>query len=344
MRTARLVWLAAAALAFACLPVVRAGMDADLPVVRAGMDADGMKLDEMKEAFAGLMKERAGLGEQSRAHMQRIRDTGAAVSGPRAHSETARAYRAAALAVEQAIDAHPRIRALQGRHDALQAEKVEISRQQAKIVDAWHDTTEDAARLLNEAVAVATRKAEDERQAIFKNAGVKNPDKLSEEDRLLMREIQIRFTNELTTARTSYERVAGTNAVIQARERDGSGEAFEAINARQDEIQREQTEIKGEMARLRNTLRSDDPAIAEKQRAAVEASRKHQSVLQADPEVAEAKAFLGGVNARRAEIDKRARVLRQAILAADPACKPDLDGMAASAGLALADDAFWDVK
>jgi len=66
--------------------------------------------------------------------------------------------------------------------------------------------------------------------------------------------------------------------------------------------------------------------------------------MEAQPEVAAARKFLGEVDALRAVIDQRARVLRKAILAAEPAYKPTMDQQAIPGGLAQVGEDFWNVE
>jgi len=95
------------------------------------------------------------------------------------------------------------------------------------------------------------------------------------------------------------------------------------------------------MIRVRTELRASDIEIAKLQSASAEASQKHLAAMDARPEVAAARAFVENVDKMRAEIDKRARVLRKAILAKDPECKAVLNQQTIPAGLALVGEGFW---
>jgi hypothetical protein len=324
----------------ACAALALAPLPAAFAEEIARDEVQAPTLGEMKNEFAALMNERAGLAKQVQ-ESQTIIGEARATTGPDA---TSLAYREAVQRVEQALDAHPKIQRLREIHAGALAEQVDISRQQAAILDAWNQAREERSRQLKDASAQAVARAEAERQAILKQAGAKEVGKLSADDRRKVTESHRRMTNELAIAQAEYARASATNAIDAAREADGSAARFEEINARHAEIERENAALQAEVLRLRNALRTSDPEIARLQQAAREASQMHIAIQDARPEVAAARAFIDGVNARRGEIDTRARVLRRAILAKDPACKPDLDKQSAAAGLALVGEDFWEIK
>jgi hypothetical protein len=303
-------------------------------------EAQAPTLGEMKIEFAMLMNERAGLAKQVQ-ESQKIISEARATTGSDA---TSSAYREAVQRVEQALDEHPKIKRILARHAEAQAEQADISRQQAVILDAWNQAKVERSQEFKAASEQAVAKAETERQAILKQAGAKEVGKLSEADRLKVKEIHQRMTNELAIARADYTRVSATNAVQAAREADGSAARFQEINARHAEIERERSGIQDEMMRLRTTLRTSDQEIAKLQQAAREASQAHVATQDARPEVVAARVFITDVNTRREMIDTRARVLRQAILAQEPESKADLDKLSAAAGLNQAGEDFWKIK
>lgn len=335
MRVARGV---CAVLALASLPAAFAE-----EVVRDAAKAP--TLDEMKVEFAALMNERAGLSktvQESQKTIREVRSTTGAGAGR--NSATGLAYREAAQRLEKAIDEHPRIKRLQEQHAEAQAKQVDISRQQAVILNAWNQAKVERSKQLNALNAAAVAKAEAARQAILKQAGENEVGNLSEADRVKVKESHRRMTNELAIARADYARVSATNAILAAREADGSAARFEEINTQHAEIEREKSRLQADMMRLRKTLRTDDPEIAKLQQAAIETSQAHVATQDARPDVAAAHAAVNGVNARRGDIDARARVLRQAILREDAACKAELDKQSAAAGLALVGEDFWEIK
>jgi hypothetical protein len=303
-------------------------------------EAQAPTLGEMKIEFAMLMNERAGLAKKVQESQKIISDARATTGS----DATSSAYREAVQRVEQALDEHPKIKRILARHAEAQAEQADISRQQAVILDAWNQAKVERSQEFKAASEQAVAKAETERQAILKQAGAKEVGKLSEADRLKVKEIHQRMTNELAIARADYTRVSATNAVQAAREADGSAARFQEINARHAEIERERSGIQDEMMRLRTTLRTSDQEIAKLQQAAREASQAHVATQDARPEVVAARVFITDVNTRREAIDTRARVLRQAILTGDPECKADLDKLSAAAGLNQAGEDFWKIK
>jgi hypothetical protein len=331
----RMVCGACSALALATMPAVLAA-----EVAPADATVKAPTLGEMKSEFAALMNERAELARQVKENQEII--LGArATTGPDA---TSVAYREAVQRLEKAIDEHPAIRQILEKQTEAQAEQADLSRQQAAILDAWNQAREERSRQLKDMIARVVAKAEAEKQAILNQAGVKEDAQVSEEDRRKVRDIYRRMTNELAIARADYTRVSATNAVQAAREADGSAARFEACNARHAEIARKKSDIENEMMRLRTTLRTDDPAIAQLQQAAREASQAHVVSQDARPEAAAARAFLTGVDAKRAAIDARARVLRQAIVKVAPESKAELDKQSAAAGLYLVGEGFWEIK
>jgi hypothetical protein len=303
-------------------------------------------LARMKTEFSALMQQRAGLKERARACSALIAAARRTDSSraPHANDPTAVRFREAAQAVERALDAHPRILALQALYNVAETDKVAVSKQQSRILDAWQDQTQREHEQMNDAMRAADQKAQTARQAIFEQAGVKRIAGLSPEDQRRMAVIQTLFTNEIAQIKHQYTMLASTTYVAQARQADGSSERFEACNTRYEELARQQDEIKKQQLALRTSLRKEDPAIASRQAAAVEASRLHQVAVLALPEVAEARAFLDGVDAQCAVLDRQARVLRKTILAAEPAYGTVLEQQAAAAGLAMAGEEFWNVQ
>ena len=324
----------------ACMALALAPQQASFAEEAVRDEAQAPTLGEMKIEFAMLMNERAGLAKQVQ-ESQKIISEARATTGSDA---TSSAYREAVQRVEQALDEHPKIKRILARHAEAQAEQADISRQQAVILDAWNQAKVERSQEFKAASEQAVAKAETERQAILKQAGAKEVGKLSEADRLKVKEIHQRMTNELAIARADYTRVSATNAVQAAREADGSAARFQEINARHAEIERERSGIQDEMMRLRTTLRTSDQEIAKLQQAAREASQAHVATQDARPEVVAARVFITDVNTRREMIDTRARVLRQAILAQEPESKADLDKLSAAAGLNQAGEDFWKIK
>ncbi|MBM4164443.1 MAG: hypothetical protein FJ222_08385 [Lentisphaerae bacterium] len=339
----RTTWVACIA---ASLTVTRMAFAADATVgePKEAVAAD-TTLADRKAAFAALMNTRAGLAErvrESQAVIREARDTTGQSEGR--NSETGKAYREAAIRVEQALDAHPRIKQVQEQIDEAQAKKVEVGRQLAEISDARHNVRKGASKQFNTAVADAGAAAEEARQALLKQAGVRDAKDLTEEDQPKYRAIHTRLTNEIAIARGALAQASATNAVAAGSEPGDILARFEEAKAHFAEIEQEQAELKTEMMQLRKTLRTEDPSIATLQEAAREATRTHASTMAAAPDVAEAHAFIRTVNTLRGDIDREARVLRRAILADDPACEAELNVLAQAAGLALAGDDFWDVK
>ncbi len=324
----------------ACMALALASLPAAFAEEAVRDEAQAPTLGEMKIEFAMLMNERAGLAKKVQESQKIISDARATTGS----DATSSAYREAVQRVEQALDEHPKIKRILARHAEAQAEQADISRQQAVILDAWNQAKVERSQEFKAASEQAVAKAETERQAILKQAGAKEVGKLSEADRLKVKEIHQRMTNELAIARADYTRVSATNAVQAAREADGSAARFQEINARHAEIERERSGIQDEMMRLRTTLRTSDQEIAKLQQAAREASQAHVATQDARPEVVAARVFITDVNTRREAIDTRARVLRQAILTGDPECKADLDKLSAAAGLNQAGEDFWKIK
>lgn len=324
----------------ACMALALASLSAAFAEEAVRDEAQAPTLGEMKIEFAMLMNERAGLAKKVQESQKIISDARATTGS----DATSSAYREAVQRVEQALDEHPKIKRILARHAEAQAEQADISRQQAVILDAWNQAKVERSQEFKAASEQAVAKAETERQAILKQAGAKEVGKLSEADRLKVKEIHQRMTNELAIARADYTRVSATNAVQAAREADGSAARFQEINARHAEIERERSGIQDEMMRLRTTLRTSDQEIAKLQQAAREASQAYVATQDARPEVVAARVFITDVNTRREAIDTRARVLRQAILTGDPECKADLDKLSAAAGLNQAGEDFWKIK
>jgi hypothetical protein len=307
---------------------------------RAG--AARAEIDEQKDEFAKLMRQRLGLLEQSEQSMRVIsaaRNT--TDGGAGARSETGIRYREAVLATEKALDWHPRIKALQELYDVAQTDKVAVSRLQSAIVDAWRDERTDRETRLNKRLSEAGENMEAAAREIRKQAGVKDARNLPESDQKRIEELRIAYTSEVAAIKFEATNKTDAASVEAAREKDGSTARFGELNARYKELEQTQADLKARMARLRDELRKSDPAIAKLERAAYEASQKHVTAMDANPDVAAAQKFLETVDEERVKIDKRVRVLRRAILSKDPESRTMLDRQAESGGLALVGEDFW---
>jgi hypothetical protein len=315
------------------------------PVVALPAVTNKTELEKMTDEFGELMLKRGDLLRKAGASRKLIVDKRRTQpgSGSGAKTETASKYREATLAVEKALDEHPRIKAMQAEHDVLQSNKVEISRQQADIVDVW----QNARKAVRQEEASARTAAEDRAQAtwngLLKAAGVRDMRKLSEPDQKAYREVHVQLTNELAGIKAKYGPLLGPEAERLAREKDGSEQRFSEATAKYEELTRQQADLKAQMTKVRTELRKSDPAVAALQGAAYQAADEHRRVAESDPEVVAARAFLDSVEPARNEIDARVRVLRRSILAVEPASRSMLDKQAAVGGLALEGEDFWKI-
>ncbi|MEI8242215.1 MAG: hypothetical protein WCI17_03005 [bacterium] len=299
----------------------------------------------MKDEFAGLMKKRAGLEDQFKASLKLINDARGTTDTPSSfNTETMRKYRDTVLTLEKALDNHPRILALQELYDVAQTDRVAVSRQQANILDGWRAARDSHRKQLEDALHAADTAAEAERQQLLQKAGVKDPRMLSPEDLKLFHAAGQRFSAANAAAKDAYKLASDLQAEKKAREKDGSATRFEELNARDTELQQAQAQFKKQMLQLRTELRTSDAAIAQLQAAAVETSQAHLVAMESRPEVAAAQKFIDGCDSIRADIDRRARILRKAILAKDSGYKADLDKQAAAGGLAQVGEDFWNAE
>jgi len=305
------------------------------------------ELDKMKTEYIELMQKRGGLQQRAKAGEKLIVDRrnlrpGA---GSGAGAVTGEAYRKAALAVEGALDNHPRIKALQAEYELAESNKLAVSRQQADLANAWDGARSGAWKERNSAEKAAKEKADAEWKALFKAAGVREGDvrKLTEADLKVHREIHSRMTNELAIIKARYAVLSDTNAVRLAREKDGSEKRFHEANEQYAELERQQADLKARMNKLRTELRKSDAEVAALQAAAGKASHEHMAAIDSAPDVAAARAFLDSLPQLREAIDSRARILRRSILAADPDSKGLLDRHAVAGGLALVGEDFWEI-
>ncbi|MEO5367211.1 MAG: hypothetical protein H7831_12860 [Magnetococcus sp. WYHC-3] len=315
-----------------------------VPAVEAPEAAKpSLSLDQMKEEFAELMKKRSGLLSKCKESQKLIVASRVTTdrSGP-ANSATAEAYRQKVLEMERALNNHPRVLAIQAMYDVAQTDKVAVSYQQGKIVSGWR-VAKEARKAREQEVSVAmAERSEALRHELLKNAGVNDIRKLPEEAQQRLRNDGIQTTNTVAALKKTYLEESSTNAEMQARIQDGSLQRFETLNARYQELEKQQDDIRQQIQKLRDELRrSDDPVIAPLQQEVLAASQRHLAAMAAQPEVAAAHKFLDDLDTMRAEIDQRARVLRKAILAAEPAYKPTLDQQSAVGGLALVGEDFW---
>ena len=301
-------------------------------------------LDTMKVTFTELIRERAGLAGRMASSQKTIVTARSATrrsGGAAAPTATATGYRDAVMRVERALDVHPQIVNAQERYDAMQSEKVTVSQDQAAILDAWHAAKKTAADELETEMQARSARLLQERAAVLESAGVKNAEQLTETDRTQMREIQARFTKAISTVKRTHAEHTAVDAVKAMHVQDGSAARFEALGTQYKEIEANQAGVKAEIGALRQSLRTRDAEIGKLQHAAYAASQKHVLLMDAKPEVVEARAFIRSVTQIRAGIDRKLRVLRSAILAADPEYKPELDKQAAVGGLGLVGDGFW---
>ena len=300
-------------------------------------------LDTMKVTFTELIRERAGLAGRMASSQKTIVTARSATRAGGAAAPTATGYRDAVMRVERALDVHPQIVNAQERYDAMQSEKVAVSEEQAAILDAWHAAKKTAADELETQMQARSARLLQERAAVLESAGVKNAEALTETDRTQMREIRARFTKEISTVKRTHAEHTSISAVKAMHVQDGSAARFEALGTQYKEIEANQAGVKAEMDALRHSLRRRDAEIGKLQHAAYAASQKHVLLMDAKPEVVEARTFIRNVPQIRAGIDRKLRVLRSALLAAEPEYKPELDKQAVVGGLALVGDDFWEL-
>jgi hypothetical protein len=299
-------------------------------------------LDKTKDRFAALMAERAALAERAGASSRTI-STARSTTGQRGGAATAsaQAYRAAALRVEQALNEHPRIKELQGQYDAAQEEKIAFSQEQSTFLTERRHARKAQTQELNARLAEANKRAERDRAALLKKAKAKNLDELTPREQKRWQKIHARTVSDIAKARAAYAQASTDTAAGDADDPDSFSAQLAAFNRQYKAFEQKQADLKAAMLRLRKTLRRDDPSIAALQLAAQEASQAHVVRMDARPDVVAARAFLRRIAILRAEIDKQARPLRQAILKADPDYKPKLDKQAARGGLAQVGENFW---
>ncbi|MDP6630008.1 MAG: hypothetical protein QGH29_03385 [Kiritimatiellia bacterium] len=304
--------------------------------------APSTALDKSKDKFAALMAERGALAERARASSRTI-TTARSTTGRSGGAATAsgQAYRAAALRVEQALNAHPRIKALQEEYAAAQEEKIAFSQEQSAFLTERRQARKAMTQKLNARLTEANKRAERDRASLLKKAKAKTMSELTPREQKRWQKIQARVASDIAKAREAYAKASDDTAAGDPDDPDSFAAQLAAFNAQYKAFEQEQADLKDAMQRLRKTLRSEDPEIAALQLAAQEASRVHVVRMDARSDVVAARVFLRSIPALRAEIDKQARPLRQAILKADPDCKPKLDKLAASGGLAQVGEDFW---
>ncbi len=298
--------------------------------------------EEMVESFALLMQERASLGESARESLATIRQARAA-SGPGANinTPTAHAYRQAVREVEKALDAHPQVVAFQEQIDALQAERVEIAKEQEVVLEAWHTERLERYTLFNAAVRQAMDTYLEKRQDLLSRAGASSARNLSGSFADEYQELFSARTNALVFARDTMARVSDPETIRQSREADGSQAVFDAANERYGDLDEAQDGLRSQMLALRARLRTSDPEIARLVAHAQAASQAHLVAVASAEPVQSAHAFVETVHEVRSEIDRRARHLRRAILAEEPEREPELEKWADVGGLRLATEEFW---
>jgi hypothetical protein len=273
-------------------------------------------------------------------------------SNPQANSETGRAYREAALAVERALDAHPRIVALQQEYDAAQTQKVVVSQFKGEVLTAWRAWRHEKNTEFKAKVAEAKAKAAEAKAEVLKRAGITGDPKAAEEESKRLTDthvkeieaITLQLSKELASLLSAYDEKKLDVEAKAAHEQDGSLEKFAGLDAQYKALDQRQQAIKEQRNRMRTALRESDPAIAALHEKAIAASHAHMVALESLPEFAAARSFLDGADAARASIDTRARVLRKAILEKEPACRESLGAQAAVAGLAQVGEDFWRIE
>jgi hypothetical protein len=299
----------------------------------------------MKAEFAALMQKRADLVTRNAESARTLAGARSTTdqSAP-ANSATAEEYRKKVFAVEQALDEHPRVKAMQALYDAAQTDKVAVSVQTSLILNQWAAQQKATRDQINAAVAAADRKVEDRCAELMRQAGVTRFEELSEADRKRIAEIRVAATNEMHAAALAYRQQTDTNAIAAAHLRDGSARSLAESKERYASLERQQADYRRQILALRDELRRSDPGIRKLVEEAQAASRAHVQAMEDLPEVKAAREFLAGAETRRQEIDRRARVLRRGILSAEPAYKPTLDRQATPAGLASVGEDFWNVE
>ncbi len=339
-----LVLVACHGAAMARIATAESVADGKLPVAEAETsEPEVLTLAEMKKAFTELMQERAGLAARAQASRRTIIQS-RRTSGRTSSSPTARAYREAVFRVAEALNKHPRIVALQEQIDAVQEEKLVVSREQARLSDAMHEARQAPFREKEAALQKMDRQAGADRAALLKEAGVKDHSELSGRYLDRYRAIYSHFTNAVASINAAHDdaktRVDETAAKLAGLSGSFSDE-IDVLKEQYLELEGRQQALRAEIGRLRTTLRKTDSEIVSLQQKARESSRAHVTAADSEPAVAEARDFLRNVNALRGEIDRRARQLRRSILAEDPECKPELNKQSAAGGLALVGEEFW---
>ncbi len=298
-------------------------------------------LEEMKDLFTTLIDERAGLSARMKASQKTLVTARSTRPNGGFGYETATAYCRELQRLEGALDVHPKFVAYQEQYDAFQADKVEVSREQSEILRAWRDAKKARIAKFDAKVNVLTERFKQERDAVFQSAGVKNAEAFKASDRRKMREIYVRFTNDVAVVKNTSGPQVSKDATREARVKDGSASLFNSLSEKYQEFEARQKAIEATMVRVRQSLRDDDPEIAKLQKSVREASQKHLLLVDAQPQVIEARAFIRNVIKIRSDIDRKLRVLRNAILTADTDYKSELDRQIVAGGLGLVADDFW---
>lgn len=295
-----------------------------------------------KAEFIGVMQARAEFVEKVRLSMAKIK-AARATAGPDAqghHTATGRAYREAVLAVEAALDDHPRLQALQAQYDALQEQKREHSNEMAGILDGWRLAHSSAARDYDAAVARLSQDAWREQQALLTAEDARSPGRLSAAGQQRYQDVQSALTNALAEVTATFQQATSETGLQARREADGASERFEALTGELKEINAQQDGLKQEMHAARDALRTQAPGIAALQEQARTASHRHLKATQARPDVAEALAWVQGAGARQRDLDEQAYALYASISSEYPDLRDELDGLARQGGLVLTGEAL----
>lgn len=324
------VSFAALGLIEAQCPAGEASLSSQAP---APTDVSGKaELDAMKTEFATLMKRRAGLEQQCRESRLRIDAAGSMVArNPLSSTETGKQVRKAVSKLDAALDQHPQMKALQEEYEAVQTQKVAVAKQQAEVMAGWRKAHSERLARLKAAVEQVEKKSAESLAELLKRAGVKDTAELSESDKAGVAAIESGRKKDLEAARKAFGNFEALEK--EEHEKDGSMARFEELAKRHDAMEVRQAELRQQQADLRVTLRKTDPALVASQQVVAEASSVHASAVEASPVVVAARRFIANAEKMRAEIDARARVLRQAIIEKDSEFRPVLDSQARAAGL-----------
>jgi chromosome segregation ATPase len=310
------------------------------------------RLAALKAEFASLMDKRAALNrrfEESMSRLSEMRDTTGTGSG--ANSDTAKAYRAAAMAVERALDEHPQVKALQDEMTSLRNERFELSKAQGTEIEAWRKAREDRYAGVWTLVEKAKADAEAAKMQVYKRAGLslasdrikEDAEKLTSSDQKEIEEIGRNLLRQLAAIRQVHSSDKIEEELENARKEDGSQERFAALSSQSKALDAREADIRRRMGALRDSLRESDPTMATLQSAAFRASQKHVIAADAAPAAADARKFISEAARLKEDIDRQARLLRKAIIEKDPGYRRELERQASSAGLA-ADEAFWTIE